>query len=268
MLALSRRQKAAPTRKKNGGMLRVIARAQRTPVREHGRRGDREGIGETPAKSPAVTEPAEAARDPELAVLSALAHGNEPAIGASVVLAALAAAAELDDGGSPGAAPELDPQTRALAAFEKPSASVFPATLAGNVLMGADGLEGRTELAPRLGSPDSMPRSAPEPGSQPEGIVVSWTRDGEVYALLDLPADRSPREFFIERFGLSRAEALVVVLVLQGLDQAAVAVRRGVARSTVRNQLASAYAKLGVASRGELAARHPWLAEPVAAGAD
>jgi len=30
---------------------------------------------------------------------------------------------------------ELDAQTRALAAFEKPSASVFPATLAGNVLM-------------------------------------------------------------------------------------------------------------------------------------
>jgi len=50
-----------------------------------------------PALVPVVAEPAEAVRDPELAVLSALAHGNEPAIGPSVVLAALAAAAGLDD---------------------------------------------------------------------------------------------------------------------------------------------------------------------------
>ncbi len=89
--------------------------------------------------------------------------------------------------------------------------------------------------------------------------VTSWQRDGIRYALLDLPCDRSPAQFLAEQLGLSRAELEVLALVLGGMRQAAIATQRGVAHSTVRNQIASAYGKLGVGSRAELAARHGWL---------
>jgi predicted transposase YdaD len=50
-----------------------------------------------PALVPVVTEPEQAVRDPELAVLSVLAHGNDETTGVSVALAALAAARGLED---------------------------------------------------------------------------------------------------------------------------------------------------------------------------
>ena len=53
---------------------------------------------------------------------------------------------------------------------------------------------------------------------------------------------------------LSRAEHETVELALQGLSTAAIGERRHVMARTVARQLDSAYRKLGVRSRGELAA--------------
>ena len=53
---------------------------------------------------------------------------------------------------------------------------------------------------------------------------------------------------------LSPAERATVELVLQGLSTAAIGQRRGVRPETAARQLNSAYQKLGVRSRGELAA--------------
>jgi len=52
---------------------------------------------------------------------------------------------------------------------------------------------------------------------------------------------------------LSRAERDVVARVLRGESNAAVAKARSVSTRTIANQLASAYRKLGVSSRAELA---------------
>lgn len=98
--------------------------------------------------------------------------------------------------------------------------------------------------------------------SQPSGAsLVTWSGTHGSFALLELPADRTPREFFVETLGLSPAEHAVVRLALRGLRNVDIAQARGASPRTVRNQLAAAYAKLGVSSRSELAARHPWLAE-------
>ncbi len=52
---------------------------------------------------------------------------------------------------------------------------------------------------------------------------------------------------------LTRSEAAVVELVLSGLRTKAIAAARGVSERTVANQLQSAYSKLGVTTRAELA---------------
>lgn len=93
------------------------------------------------------------------------------------------------------------------------------------------------------------------------GSVVTWTDARGTFALVELPADRPPHEVFVEALGLSPAEHAVVRLALRGLRNVDIARTRGASPRTVRNQLAAAYAKLGVSSRTELAARHPWLAE-------
>jgi len=54
---------------------------------------------------------------------------------------------------------------------------------------------------------------------------------------------------------LTRAETVTVALILEGLTTAEIAVRRGVATTTVSSQLQSIYRKLGVSSRTELASR-------------
>ena len=54
--------------------------------------------------------------------------------------------------------------------------------------------------------------------------------------------------------GLSRAESAVVRAASTGLTSAEIAAHRGSSVFTVQNQLASAYRKLGVYSRGELVA--------------
>jgi DNA-binding CsgD family transcriptional regulator len=94
-----------------------------------------------------------------------------------------------------------------------------------------------------------------------DASLVTWTTGDGTFALLELPADRSARDYFAAALGLSRAEGEVVRLALRGLRNAAIAEARGASPRTVRNQLASAYAKLGVGSRAALAARYPWLAE-------
>ena len=53
---------------------------------------------------------------------------------------------------------------------------------------------------------------------------------------------------------LSEAERGVVAAALRGLSNAEIATERGVSARTVANQLASAYGKLGVRGRSELAA--------------
>jgi hypothetical protein len=53
-----------------------------------------------PDRIPVITSATDAARSPELAVLSALAHGNEPE-GTTVVLSALQALSRLDDAHRP-----------------------------------------------------------------------------------------------------------------------------------------------------------------------
>lgn len=53
---------------------------------------------------------------------------------------------------------------------------------------------------------------------------------------------------------LSRSEREVILLALRGLSNAEIAEKRGAAVQTVANQLRSAFQKMGVNSRGELAA--------------
>ena len=93
------------------------------------------------------------------------------------------------------------------------------------------------------------------------GSLLMWGTCGETFALLELPADSSPRRYFAEQLGLSLAELDVVTLAVRGLRNAEIAEARKASPRTVRNQLAAAYAKLRVGSRSELAARYPWLGD-------
>lgn len=70
--------------------------------------------------------------------------------------------------------------------------------------------------------------------------------------LVALVCDAPGREAFS---GLSSAERAVILEVIAGRSNAAVAARRQVSARTVANQLASAYRKLGVSSRRDLLAR-------------
>jgi DNA-binding CsgD family transcriptional regulator len=73
---------------------------------------------------------------------------------------------------------------------------------------------------------------------------------GEELAVISIPVEASelPAE-------LTAAERDVCVLVLAGLSTASIAAHRGASTSTIANQLASIFRKLGVSSRGELAVR-------------
>ncbi len=68
-------------------------------------------------------------------------------------------------------------------------------------------------------------------------VVVSFERDGVRSGLA----------------ALSPTERRVVELALEGLDTASIAEKRGRSLHTVAHQLGSAYRKLGVSSRTELA---------------
>ncbi len=85
----------------------------------------------------------------------------------------------------------------------------------------------------------------PPPGLEAEILDV----EGADLAVLSWPI-RPPARLP----ALTSTETEVVRLALQGLSNAAIGRRRGRAERTIANQLASAFRKLGVGSRAELAA--------------
>jgi DNA-binding NarL/FixJ family response regulator len=70
---------------------------------------------------------------------------------------------------------------------------------------------------------------------------------GTRFAVFSAPVHRGPRE------PLTPSEAEVRALVLAGLSNRQIALRRGRAVRTIANQVASLFRKLGVSSRAELA---------------
>jgi DNA-binding NarL/FixJ family response regulator len=91
-------------------------------------------------------------------------------------------------------------------------------------------------------------RRSPTPPKGLEGITI--TSGDETFVVLSFPIGTS------EALGeLTASEAAVVELVLGGMRAKAIAAARGVSERTVGNQLQSAYRKLGVTSRAELALR-------------
>jgi DNA-binding CsgD family transcriptional regulator len=78
--------------------------------------------------------------------------------------------------------------------------------------------------------------------------VATFELAGETFAVVSVPHADPPRRT------LTAAEGEVMRLACEGLSSAEIATRRGTAARTVANQLGSIYAKLGVASRSELAA--------------
>jgi DNA-binding CsgD family transcriptional regulator len=77
-------------------------------------------------------------------------------------------------------------------------------------------------------------------------VLVSFTRDGSQLPLR-----------------LTAAERQIAAALLSGLSNAAIGRLRGSSPRTVANQTASLYRKLGVHSRGELAARWARSLSPV-----
>ena len=85
------------------------------------------------------------------------------------------------------------------------------------------------------------------PNEPPAGLVVSKSSDLAVFAF-PIPTPELPTN-------LSDAEREVVQLALAGMSNQQIARCRGCASRTIANQLASAFRKVGVHSRAELAAR-------------
>lgn len=85
------------------------------------------------------------------------------------------------------------------------------------------------------------------------GVRVARVADNLVSISIDLAADESrvPSEVLA---GLTAAEQEVMRLAASELSNARIAGLRGVAQSTVANQLTQAFRKLGVAGRRELRA--------------
>jgi DNA-binding NarL/FixJ family response regulator len=83
-----------------------------------------------------------------------------------------------------------------------------------------------------------------------EGTRITRLAKGLI--LVSVPVD-APLDASADKLG--KAEKAVVELVLRGLSNAAIARERDCSPRTVANQIASAYKKLGVASRRELFAR-------------
>jgi DNA-binding CsgD family transcriptional regulator len=97
---------------------------------------------------------------------------------------------------------------------------------------------------------------APSELPPPQHLQVwSFTVGEDQFALIEFPLVPSRFERNPGR-PLSPGEQAVVELVLRGLSSTEIARVRGTSRRTVANQLATAYDKLGVKSRRELAAMH------------
>jgi DNA-binding CsgD family transcriptional regulator len=80
--------------------------------------------------------------------------------------------------------------------------------------------------------------------------VFELELEGEALVVVSVPVSRAPGAGT-----LTAAEAAVAREAVAGRSNAEIARRRGSSPRTVANQLASAYRKLGVVSRAELAAR-------------
>jgi DNA-binding CsgD family transcriptional regulator len=85
-------------------------------------------------------------------------------------------------------------------------------------------------------------------GPPPDARVVYFQVGAQRYAILSHQARAGASGT------LTEAERAVIQLALDGLSNARIAEERGTSTRTVRNQLVSAYGKLGVGSRSELAA--------------
>lgn len=79
--------------------------------------------------------------------------------------------------------------------------------------------------------------------------VTTLELGGESYVLLSWPSEPA-----FEREALTKAEVAVAALLLEGRSNGEIAELRGTNLGTVKKQVQSIYAKLGVGSRGELAA--------------
>jgi DNA-binding CsgD family transcriptional regulator len=78
--------------------------------------------------------------------------------------------------------------------------------------------------------------------------------DGEEYLVLDFPAAGAAEVAAPGPWSLTPSEREVAAAAVAGRSNAAIAAARGCSARTVANQLASIYRKLGINSRGELAA--------------
>lgn len=86
----------------------------------------------------------------------------------------------------------------------------------------------------------------------PEGLRAStFHLDGELL-VLSYPVSSTVR--LPAKAKLSKAEREVLLAVLGGLTNAEIALQRGRSVSTIENQVAPAFRKLGVSTRGEAAA--------------
>ena len=100
-------------------------------------------------------------------------------------------------------------------------------------------------------SDDEAPQTKQRLTQAPAGLSAARFQVGtETLAVLSFPIQGEARR----TEELTPAEHEVVGMMLQGLSNAAIGERRRTSPRTVANQIASIFRKLGVGSRGELAA--------------
>ncbi len=94
------------------------------------------------------------------------------------------------------------------------------------------------------------------PGRFPNGLRIAHVRTrGETFVVLSYPLE--PKRNRVPLAKLTAAERQVVDRVIEGRTRGDIARGRGSSARTVSKLLERAYRKLGVRSRGELAARLP-----------
>ena len=110
------------------------------------------------------------------------------------------------------------------------------------------------------------------PKRPPRGTIAFELEPGKVlfiHPLTPRPEDGEPRSDSTDLAGveLTPSEREVATLILEGRDNPTIAALRGTSARTIANQVASIFAKLGVRSRAELAAK-VYGAAPVEKSAD
>lgn len=104
--------------------------------------------------------------------------------------------------------------------------------------------------------PHRLPRASVFVDRLDEDHLVLWVRTAD-------PLPWRARHWVAETFGLSGAEARLIVGLAEGLTPPDAAERFGVALGTVRVQLRSVFAKLGVRRQSEVVARVMRLVPPL-----